>query len=106
LAQQVLAPFARVVAIGVGNGGSRLEVDLHVIMSKRATYTGSTLRSRSREEKAQVIARVNETLVPLWASGDLKVPLARSFSLDDAAMAYDYFAQPGKLGKVTLRVDE
>lgn len=106
LAQQILAPFARVVAIGVGNGGSRLEVDLHVIMTKRATYTGSTLRSRTREEKAKVVARVNETVVPLWASGDLQVPLARSFSLDDVAMAYDYFARPGKLGKVMLRVDE
>jgi NADPH:quinone reductase-like Zn-dependent oxidoreductase len=106
LAQQVLAPFARVVVIGVGNGGSRLEVDLHVMMTRRATYTGSTLRSRSREEKARVISLVNESVVPMWASGDLRVPLARSFSLDDATRAYDYFAKPGKFGKVMLRVDE
>jgi NADPH:quinone reductase-like Zn-dependent oxidoreductase len=106
LAQQVLAPFARVVAIGVGNGGAQLEINLHVIMSKRATYTGSTLRSRSREEKAAVINRVNEALVPLWALGEVHVPLARSFALDDVAMAYDYFAEPGKFGKVMLCVDE
>jgi NADPH:quinone reductase len=105
-AQQVLAPFARVVAIGVGNGGAKLEINLHVLMSKRATFTGSTLRSRSREEKALVINRVNETLVPLWETGDLHVPLARSFALEDASQAYDYFAQPGKFGKVMLRVDE
>lgn len=106
LAQQVLAPFARVVAIGVGNGGAQLEINLHVIMSKRAIYTGSTLRSRSREEKAVVINRVNEALVPLWAIGDFAVPLARSFALDDALMAYKYFAEPGKFGKVMLSVDD
>jgi NADPH2:quinone reductase len=106
LAQQVLAPFARVVAIGVGNGGAQLEINLMNIMSKRATFTGSTLRSRSREEKAVVINKVNETLVPLWALGQVRVPLARSFALDDAAQAFDYFAQPGKFGKVMLSVDE
>jgi NADPH:quinone reductase-like Zn-dependent oxidoreductase len=75
-------------------------------MSKRATLTGSTLRSRSREEKADVIKRVNETLLPLWTSADLQVPIARSFALDDAAQAYEFFAQPGKFGKVILRVDQ
>jgi NADPH:quinone reductase-like Zn-dependent oxidoreductase len=106
LAQQILAPFARVVVIGVSNGGAQLEINLHVLMTKRATYTGSTLRSRSREEKAVVINRVNETLAPLWAIGELQVPLARSFELDDVTQAYEYFAQPGKFGKVMLLVDE
>ena len=106
LALGVLAPFARIVTIGVSSGGARMEVDLHVLMSKRATLTGSTLRSRSREEKADVIKRVNETLLPLWTSADLQVPIARSFALDDAAQAYEFFAQPGKFGKVILRVDQ
>lgn len=106
LAMGVLAPFARVVTIGVSSGGARLEVDLHSIMSKRVTLTGSTMRSRSREEKADVIKRVNETLTPLWNAGDLTVPLARSFALDDAVQAYEFFAQPGKFGKVILRVDQ
>jgi NADPH:quinone reductase-like Zn-dependent oxidoreductase len=105
LALDVLAPFAHVVVIGVGNGGGRLELDLHRIMSTRATLTGSTLRSRSREEKAAVIARASETLSPLWASGELTVPVSRVFALDDVAAAYDYFAQPGKFGKVVLVVE-
>jgi len=90
LALGVLAPFARIVTIGVSSGGARMEVDLHVLMSKRATLTGSTLRSRSREEKADVIKRVNETLLPLWTSADLQVPIARSFALDDAAQASSF----------------
>ena len=106
LAQQVLAPFARVVVIGVGNGGGRMHIDLHAMMSRRATFTGSTLRSRSREEKSIVIDRVNEALVPLWTTGDLRVPLARAFALDDASQAYEYFGQPGKLGKVVLVIEQ
>ena len=103
-AQKILAPKARVVIIGVG-GGSKVEIDLLSIMTLRATLTGSTLRSRSREEKADVIERVNEWLVPRWADGELRVPVAQSFALDDVNNAYDYFATAGKLGKVVLSVD-
>jgi NADPH:quinone reductase-like Zn-dependent oxidoreductase len=101
----VLAPFAHVVVIGVGNGGGRLELDLHRIMTTRATLSGSTLRSRSREEKAAVIARATEILSPLWASAELTVPVSRSFAIADVTEAYDYFAQPGKFGKVVLVVE-
>jgi NADPH:quinone reductase-like Zn-dependent oxidoreductase len=100
-----LAPFARVVVIGVGNGGASLEVDLRRIMATRATLTGSTLRSRSRDEKTVVVAAATAFLAPLWASGDLSVPLSRSFALDDVGAAYDYFALPGKFGKVVLVVE-
>lgn len=101
-AQEVLAPRARVVVIGVG-GGRTVDLDLMRIMSLRATLTGSTLRARSREEKTEVIERVNQWLVPRWADGELQVPLAKSFALDDITSAYEYFAAPGKLGKVIVR---
>lgn len=105
LAQHVLAPFARVVVIGIAGGGSRVEIDLRLIMGTRTTLTGSTLRSRSREEKATVIARANETLIPLWTTGEIHVPLTQSFDLNDAPAAYEFFARPGKFGKVVLRVE-
>jgi hypothetical protein len=34
------------------------------------------------------------------------VPIARSFALDDATPAYEYFGKPGKFGKVVLRADQ
>lgn len=104
-AQRVLAPFARVVIIGVGGGG-RLDLDLLNVMATRATFTGSTLRSRSRQEKALVTARVSEEVVPLWSSDQLRVPLAQTFELDGAAEAYEHFGQPGKFGKVVLLVED
>jgi NADPH2:quinone reductase len=106
VAQRTLSPFARVVLIGVGATGGRVEFDLLNVMRLRATITGSTLRSRTREEKAEVARRVGDALIPRWTMGELGVPLAGVFSLDDATTAYDFFAQPGKFGKVVLRVSE
>jgi NADPH:quinone reductase-like Zn-dependent oxidoreductase len=104
-AQRVLAPFARVVVIGVGGGG-RVEVDLLIVMQRRVTLTGSTLRARSREEKAAVIERVARDVVTKWTTRDVTVPVAATFDLADAADAYEYFARPGKFGKVVLRVGD
>lgn len=104
VAQRVLGPFARVVVIGVGAGRSA-ELDLLSMMTKRATITGSTLRSRSREEKAEVTRRVSDALIPRWTHHELEVPLAKVFALEEATEAYEYFATPGKFGKVVLRVE-
>ncbi len=102
----LLNPFARVVVIGVAGGGSRVEVDLRALMGSRSTLTGSTLRTRSRKEKAEIADRVSQTLIPRWRTNEVRVPVAQTFALDQATEAYDYFAQPGKFGKVVLRVEE
>ncbi len=102
LAQRVLAPRARVVVIGVG-GGSHVDLDLLAVMSRRATLTGSTLRSRTRAEKAAVSERARHDLYDDWSSGALRVVLAAAFPLAAVADAYDYFAQPGKFGKIVLQ---
>ena len=102
LAQRVLAPRARVVVIGVG-GGARVDLDLRTIMSRRARITGSTLRARTRDEKAAVSARAREDLEADWSRGTLRVILARTFELTEVSAAYEYFSRPGKFGKVVLR---
>ena len=62
--------------------------------------------SRSREEKAGVARLIGDALLPRWTKGELTVPLARVFDLRHGGDAYDFFAQPGKFGKVVLRMDE
>lgn len=104
LAFDVLNPYARVVVIGVG-AGSRVEVDLLKLMQRRTVITGSTMRSRTAQQKSEVVRLVGDTLVPRWRVQEFVVPIAKVFSLDEAAEAYEYFAQPGKFGKVVLRVD-
>jgi NADPH:quinone reductase-like Zn-dependent oxidoreductase len=103
LVQRVLAPRARVVVIGVASG-SRVELELLSFMTTRATLTGSTLRARSRDEKAEVAQHLRTNLLPLWEEGKLEVRVAHVFAFDDVNDAYESFAKPGKLGKIILRV--
>jgi NADPH2:quinone reductase len=100
---EVVNPYARVVVIGVG-AGSRVEMNLLQVMQMRLTLTGTTMRSRSREQKAEVARLVGDVLVPRWTAGELTVPLAKVFDLENASAAYEYFAQPGKFGKVVLNL--
>jgi len=96
-----LATGARVVVIGVG-GGAQLEINLFQLMGARARIGGSTLRARSRREKADVAAAVAAHLLPLLADGRVRVPVADTFPMPEAEAAYERFAQGGKLGKVVL----
>lgn len=96
-----LATGGRVVVIGIG-AGARTEIDLRVLMGKRARLYGSTLRARAPEEKAIATRRVERELLPLFETGALEVPVARTFPLEQAAAAYDSFAAGGKLGKIVL----
>jgi len=96
-----LATGGRVTVIGV-SAGAKAEVNLLALMGKRARIHGSTLRSRSLEDKAIVARLVEHEMLPLFDSGQLRVPIAETFALDAAAAAYDRFAAGGKLGKIVL----
>jgi NADPH:quinone reductase len=93
----------RVAVIGMG-AGSTAELNFGLLMVKRGRIHGSTLRARPLEEKALTARRVERSVLPLFASGALKVPVAATFPLAEAAAAYDRFAAGGKLGKIVLVV--
>src|SRR3954452_11980048 len=96
-----LAPRGRLAVIGTG-AGARAEINFGLVMRKRARLHGSTLRSRSAEEKALVVERLAEDALPLLAAGKVTVPLHATFSLDRVEEAYEAFAAPGKFGKLVL----
>jgi putative PIG3 family NAD(P)H quinone oxidoreductase len=96
-----LAHGGRIVAIGMG-AGSRAELDMHALMFKRGTISGSTLRSRPLEEKAQTARQMERSVLPLLQSGALTVAVAATFPLAQVADAYERFAAGGKLGKIVL----
>ena len=98
---QALATGGRVVVIGVAAGVIG-ELNLLALMGKRARIHGSTLRARPLEEKALLARDVEREVLPLFDSGVLRVPVAETFPLDDAAAAYERFAAGGKLGKLVL----
>ncbi|MGO9319746.1 MAG: zinc-binding dehydrogenase [Solirubrobacteraceae bacterium] len=100
---QALATGGRIAIIGV-SAGAKGELNLLALMGKRARIHGSTLRARPLEEKALVARRLEHEVLPLFDSGALRVPIAETFPLEEAAAAYERFAAGGKLGKIVLTV--
>lgn len=96
-----LAPHGRLAVIGTG-AGARAQVDFGLLMRKRGRIHGSTLRSRSAEEKALVVERLAEHVLPLLAAGRVTVPVQEVFPLGQAQAAYTAFAAGGKFGKLVL----
>ena len=96
-----LAVGGRIAVIGVG-GGATAELNLLSLMGARGRIHGSTLRARSLEDKASVARAVERSVLPLLASGEVRVPVAAEYPMADAAVAYDRFAAGGKLGKIVL----
>ena len=97
-----LATQGRIVVIGVGGSGPKGELNLVALMQKRGRIQASTLRSRPLEEKALATRLVEKEVLPGFAGGELRVPVAATFTLDEAEAAYERFAAGGKLGKIVL----
>jgi NADPH2:quinone reductase len=100
---QALAESGRLCIIGVG-AGAKAEINLHVLMIRRARIHGSVLRARSLEDKAAAARLVERAVLPGFATGELSVPVTATFPLDAVADAYARFQAGAKLGKVVLEV--
>jgi len=96
-----LATTGRIVVIGIG-AGAKAELNLAKLMYKRGRIMASTMRARPLEEKALMIRGLERHVLPLVEADKIHVPIAETFSLDDAPAAYERFASGGKLGKLVL----
>jgi NADPH2:quinone reductase len=91
----------RIVVIGV-SAGFKAELNLLALMGKRASIMASTLRPRPLEDKALTARAMERSVLPLFARGEIRVPVAETFPLDRVHDAYERFAAGGKLGKIVL----
>ena len=98
---EALATGGRLVVIGL-QGGAKAEIDLGSLMGKRASVTGTTLRSRPAQEKASIMAGVREHVWPLISNGSISVPVDRTFPLSEVVQAHQYFDSGQHTGKVLL----
>jgi NADPH:quinone reductase-like Zn-dependent oxidoreductase len=96
-----LATKGRLAVIGTG-AGATAEVNFGLLMRARGRIHGSTLRARSREEKEDVVRRLEGHALHLLASGLVHVPVEESFPLARAQDAYERFAAGGKFGKIVI----
>lgn len=98
---RVLALGGRIVVIST-MGGARSEIDLSVLMRKRAAVVGSTLRSRSRAEKARLVARFRTEVLPGFDAGRLHVAVDGVYAAADAATAFQRMRDNRNTGKLLI----
>jgi putative PIG3 family NAD(P)H quinone oxidoreductase len=82
--------------------GVRAELDISGLMKRRAKIVGSTLRSRSRPEKAAIVARFRDEILPGFASGRLSVTVDSVFPPIRAAEAFQRMRENKNTGKMLL----
>ena len=82
--------------------GASAELDMRVMLGRRLTMTGSTLRPQSTAEKAQIADAVGEHVLPLIAGGTVKPIIDSTFSLADAAAAHTRMESSRHKGKLVL----
>jgi len=91
----------RIVQIGVQNGVAN-DINFGQMLVKRLTYTGSTLRERSREDKANTARELEDKVWPLLASGQIKPQIFRTLPLKEAAQAHTLMESGTHVGKIML----
>lgn len=100
---RALRPGGRLVLVGF-LGGSSGELDLGLLMRKSLTVRSTTLRARSRAEKARLCAEAGPFVLPRLSDGRLRPAVDRAFALQDVAAAHEYVAANRSTGKVVLEM--
>jgi NADPH:quinone reductase-like Zn-dependent oxidoreductase len=96
-----LATGGRLIFVGT-TSGSKAEIDYGVVMSKRLTIMGTSLRTRSAEEKATATRLFAQQVVPLLASGQVRPVIDKVFKMADVRAAHERIESNESFGKVVL----
>lgn len=99
-----LARRGRLVIIGFLGGSSVKDFSLPSLIEKQASVTGSMMRSRSAEEKAEIARSVQANLWPLLRQGKCLPIIDRVFPLAEAARAHQRMEEGEHIGKIVLQV--
>ena len=98
---QCLAEDGRIVIIAV-QGGTKSAVDSGLVLRRRLTITGSTLRPRPVAFKAQIAASLKKTVWPWLQAGTVKPVIHQVFPAADAARAHELMESNRHIGKLVL----
>ena len=98
---EALAISGRLVTIGL-MGGRKGELDMGMLLAKRAAVIATSLRARPATEKAAIVAAVREHVWPLIESGAVKPVIHSRHPLEHAAEAHREMEASGHIGKILL----
>ena len=100
---ECLADDGRHVTIAV-LGGMKAEINMALVMRKRLTLTGSTLRPRTDDFKALLADEIHRTAWPLVADGTVRPVMHSTFPLGEAGAAHALMESGDLVGKIVLEV--
>jgi putative PIG3 family NAD(P)H quinone oxidoreductase len=100
---RILKPDGRLVFINAMQG-SRGEFNALLLMQKRLTITGSTLRSRDADFKARLAADIEKHVWPVLERGDFRPMIYKNYGLAEAAEAHRLMESSRHIGKIVLSV--
>ena len=86
--------------------GSRANLEIGIMMSKRLTLRGTVLRARSEEEKAAATRLFAKHVVPLLADGVVRPVIDRVYKLEEIAQAHERMEADKNFGKIVIKIDE
>lgn len=98
-----LAEDGRHVTIAV-LGGAKADINMAVVMMRRLTLTGSTLRPRSDSFKSALADEIADNAWPLFVDGELSPVMDMTFPLAEAAAAHARMEAGQHIGKIVLEV--
>ncbi len=98
---RALATGGRRVVIGLQQG-RRGEIDLGLLLARRASVIGTTLRARPPEEKAAIVDAVRDVVWPMVADGRVRTVVHARLPLAEAASGHELLASGEAFGKVLL----
>jgi NADPH:quinone reductase len=98
---EALAVEGRLVQIAFLRGG-RVEVNLAPLMQKRLTFTGSTLRPRTPQEKGAIARALHQHVWPRFERGELRPVIHATFPLERASEAHAMLEAGEHVGKIVL----
>ena len=98
-----VAARGTIVQVGLMGGGST-SVEVGLLMAKRATWIGTTLRARPIEEKVAITRRFAAEMLPLFESGVLHPVIDSTYAFDDIADAHRHMAANANTGKIVVTI--
>jgi len=100
-----LAVKGRLVNIARLSGEQYGRLDLRLLWLNRLKLIGVTFRTRTEQERIDCIQACARDLLPFFREGKLRLPIDRTFQMDDIADAYAYIAKSQHMGKIVLIAD-
>ena len=98
---QAVALRGTIVQVGL-MGGGRTPVNVGLLLGKRATWVGTTLRTRPLEEKVAVTRRFAAEMLPLFDAGQLRPVIDSRYPFERIADAHRHMEANANAGKIVV----